>query len=154
MTRRQVVSDASPLIALERIGRLDLLPIIFKQLIIPPAVRREIGPVLARTPGLAAQAISLPVDARILAANLGPGETEAIHLAIELNAVRVILDDGDARSLARSLGVPLIGTLGVLLSAKYQAIIPALKPLVEALIATGFRVDQRIYRSILDEAGE
>ncbi|MGH2561153.1 MAG: DUF3368 domain-containing protein [Thermomicrobiales bacterium] len=154
MTRRPVVADASLFIALERIRRLDLISAVLKQLVIPPAVHREIGPVLARSSAPTVQALSLPLDSRIVAADLGPGESEAIQLAIELRAVRVILDDGDARLLARSLGVPLIGTVGVLLSAKDQGAIPALKPLIDAKPGRDQCVDQRLYRSILDEAGE
>ena len=59
----------------------------------------------------------------MLRASLGPGESEAISLALEAHADLLIVDDRPARRLAQALGTPIIGTLGVLFAAKW--IVPA-----------------------------
>lgn len=149
-----VVSNASPLIALERIGRLDLIPILFGEVIIPPTVGMEVGPAVARSPGIVERALQGPLDPRVVAARLDPGERQAIGLALDLNADQIVLDDEPARRLARVLGLPLIGTLGIILAAKERGVIPVVKPVVSALIETGFRLDDALYALVLFDAGE
>ncbi|MPZ24719.1 MAG: DUF3368 domain-containing protein, partial [Dehalococcoidia bacterium] len=136
-----IVSNSSPLITLDRIGRLDILEAVYKRVFIPPAVRQEIGVDLAGRPWIAERSLTRPIDRRIVVADLGAGESEAISLAIELQATQVILDDEPARKLAQTLGLPLIGTLGVLLAAKRAGILTAMRPTAKALLATGFCLD-------------
>lgn len=107
------VADCSPLIGLNLLGRLELLQVIFDDILIPPAVLRE------------AQSFALPSWIRIasppppeipdLPDELGPGEREAISLAIHLPARNILLDDGAARMAAKERGLAVIGVLGVLL---------------------------------------
>jgi predicted nucleic acid-binding protein len=54
--------------------------------------------------------------------DIGPGEAEAIALAIEAGAARIVLDDKKARRIARELGVTVTGTVGVLLRAKQRGL--------------------------------
>ena len=75
-------------------------------------------------------------------------------MALDLNADQIVLDDEPVRRLAGALGLPLIGTLGVILAAKERGVIPAVKPLVLALIETGFRLDDSLYELVLSDAGE
>jgi predicted nucleic acid-binding protein len=88
------------------------------------------------------------------AMRLGPGEREAIALAVELGADEIILDDLSARRMATSLGIPVIGTLGLLLRAKKRGLIREVRPLVEALQSQGFRISERVLSGILAAAGE
>jgi predicted nucleic acid-binding protein len=82
-----VVSNSSPLIALTRIQRLDLLPAIFESILIPPAVAREISPSIPVLPAwLRMQAASVLPPASLLRRRLGAGEREALALAVELRA--------------------------------------------------------------------
>lgn len=96
-----VVADASVLIALGQIGQLPLLEQLFGEVVIPPAVAREVvrgGPQL---PGwVLIRALHRGLDGRVAEASLGRGETEAIGLALETKAGRVILDDLPARRLS------------------------------------------------------
>lgn len=85
---------------------------------------------------------------------LGAGETEAIGLALELGTHVVALDDRRARRLARTLGLPLVGTAGLLLAAKQDGLVPSLKPQLEALIRLGFFVGPAVVSGVLAEAGE
>jgi uncharacterized protein len=79
-----VVADASVLIALGQIGQLPLLERLFGEVVIPPAVAREVvrgGPQL---PGwVRTRTLLWQLDARVVEASLGDGETEAISLALE-----------------------------------------------------------------------
>ncbi len=50
------------------------------------------------------------------------GETEAITLALELNADLLLVDDRDARSLAKKLGLQVMGTWGVIALTKYRGV--------------------------------
>jgi predicted nucleic acid-binding protein len=107
-----VVSNSSPLIALARIQRLDLLPAIFESILIPPAVAREIAPSIPVLPTwLRIQASSVLPSAPLLRRRLGAGEREALALAIELRADWIILDDLPARRSAEASGLNVIGTL-------------------------------------------
>ena len=95
-----------------------------------------------------------PLDARVIAARLDPGETEAIALALQAKVERVILDDLPARRLAMRLGLGVIGTGGMLFLAKQRALIRAVRPPLDALEAAGFRLRKDVYDEILKAAGE
>lgn len=88
-----VVADASPLIALERIGRLELLKALFEEVLIPPAVAAEVAPRLRLPPWICERALQHPIAREVLPATLGPGESEAISLALEIHADRLIIDE-------------------------------------------------------------
>jgi len=87
-------------------------------------------------------------------AGLGAGEREAIALALALQASRILLDDQPARRLAFSLGMPVVGTLGLLLAAKRRALLPTVRPTLDALVNAGFRAAPELYEQILRDAGE
>lgn len=147
-----VVADSSPLIALVRVEQLSLLEKLFGEVLVPPAVAREVGLSL---PGfLIERALARPIPAAILRASLDPGESEAISLAVELRAERVILDDRPARRLAKVLGLPVIGVLGILLAAKEKALLPAVRPILDACVKNRFRITPALYEWLLAEAGE
>ncbi len=86
--------------------------------------------------------------------DLGPGETEVLMLALELRDVVVVLDDGLAWQVAETLGLPLTGTLGLLLDAKRKGLVPAVAPLLDQLHALRFRVSAPTRAAILRLAGE
>ena len=153
-TKLTTVSNASPLIALNQLGLLDALAPLFAHLIIPPAVAREIAPSVTRPPWIAQRSLARPVAPRLVQAGLGPGETEAISLALELGTYAIALDERSARRLAASLGLPIVGTIGLLLAAKDHGLIPALRPAVEVLVGLGFYVAPRVIAEALADAGE
>ncbi len=153
MTPTPVISNSSPFIGLEHLGHLDLLEQLFGNVIIPPAVSHELAPRVL-PPWVVENQLTQPIGARILRASLGDGESEAISLALELSAQLVILDDRPARRLAKALGLPIIGTAGVLLLAKRKGLLVSIKPELDALIGFGFRISQRLYNQMLSAAGE
>jgi uncharacterized protein len=90
-----------------------------------------------------------------LSQSLDPGEAEAITLAIELSADRLPIDERLGRNIATNYGLKLRGLLGVLINAKQQRLIPALKPILDRLmVQAGFRVSQALYNWALQEVGE
>jgi uncharacterized protein len=147
-----VVADASVLIALEQIEHVFLLEKLFGEIVIPPAVAREVGGTLPSW--IITAILPSPLDPRVLAARLDPGETEVIGLALVVRFERVILDDIRARTLALSLGLPVVGTAGLLLAAKRAGHVAAVRPLLDALRAKGFRLHDDVYNAILKAAGE
>lgn len=149
-----VVADAGPLIALDKIGLLSALYDLFDELIIPPAVAGEIAPTVQAPPWIAQRPLAQPIDARVLAAALGPGETEAMALAMELAMRPVLIDELAGRRVANALSVPIIGTPGLLLVAKQEGIVGALAPMVRRLLATGFFASPSLVNAILLRAGE
>jgi predicted nucleic acid-binding protein len=66
----------------------------------------------------------------------------------------VILDDRPARLLALRLGLPVVGTVGILVRAKRTGLIPAVRPLLTRLLDVGFRLSPTIRDRVLTDAGE
>ena len=90
----------------------------------------------------------------MVSGSFGPGEHEVISLALELGAERVILDEHPARRLATSLGLRVIGTVGLLLSAKDRGFLASIKPELDRLVAVRFFMDQELYDQVIAQAGE
>jgi predicted nucleic acid-binding protein len=150
-----VVADASVFIALVQIDKLPLLETLFGGVIIPRAVAREVAPSLPSLPAwVERRVIERPLPPRIVAASLEAGEAEAIALALEIGAERIVLDDLPARQLAQAMGLAIVGTAGVLFMAKQHGLIQAVRPPLDALRAAGFRLRQDVYEEILKAAAE
>lgn len=82
------------------------------------------------------------------------GEVSAIALALETPHCTVILDDYKARKVAQSLHINLTGTIGVIVKAKLKGFIPSIKPYLEKIRQTDFRLSLSIELQALNEAGE
>ena len=148
-----VVSNSSPLIALVRIQRLDLVPAILQSVLIPPAVAREIAPSIPALPNWVS--VQAPAGRpSVLRGRLGDGEWEAIALAIEVGARAIVLDDRPARRLAAASGLNVIGTLGILLEAKQRRLITTIRPELAKLVDTSFFLSRQIYAVLLNMADE
>jgi predicted nucleic acid-binding protein len=154
MTPPPVVSNSSPLIALEQIGQLNLLERLFVSVIVAPAVAHDTASTVVLPAWITGQALTQSIGPQILRASLGPGESEAISLALEIGAAWVILDDRPARRLAQGLGLPVVGTLVVLVASKRRGFLSAVKPCLDALIHQGFFVAAALYQGILTSVGE
>jgi hypothetical protein len=88
-----VVADASALIAFQQIGQLSLLQKVFMEVIVPPAVAREIQPSVPPVSWIVQRALAQPIAPLVLRASLGAGESEALSLAVELRADRLLVDE-------------------------------------------------------------
>ena len=83
---------------------------------------------------------------------LDQGEAEAITLAIDLKADRILLDERDGRKIAKSLGLKVTGVLGILLRAKQEGDLSSFPDAINALIKTaGFRIAPELLAKVLEE---
>jgi len=82
------------------------------------------------------------------------GEASAIALALETSENIIILDDWKARKLAERLGLSVTGTLGVIIKAKNNGIIPTIKPYLDKIRETNFRISEELEQIALKEANE
>ncbi|MBI2760605.1 MAG: DUF3368 domain-containing protein [Chloroflexi bacterium] len=133
---------------------MHLLERLFGTVIAPPMVQRETARTMDFPTWLIVRTPQTSVEPRLVDARLDAGEHQVIHLAMETSARRVILDDLKARRTARSLGLPIIGTAGVLLAAKTAGHLPAVRPYLDALLNVGFFISPSVYRQLLESAGE
>ncbi len=158
----EVICNTSPLQYLHQIGQLSILFTLAGHVIVPPAVLSELsegrsrGVDLPSLDGLAWVAARTPVSAptTALIADLGPGETQVLLLALEMPGAVVVLDDARARRVAELRHIPLIGTLGLLLDAKRAGSISAVKPCLDELQVLGFRLAAQTRAAVLKLAGE
>lgn len=85
---------------------------------------------------------------------LDTGEASALALALSLPTSLLIIDDAKGRKIAQQLGLRITGTVGVLLKAKAQGIVPAVKPLLNSMQALHFHLSHELVNTILRQAGE
>ena len=158
----EVICDTSALQYLYQLDMLWVLEALAKHIVIPPAVVEELavgrsqGIHLPDPIGLEWVTVRAPAGAAVLplVTDLGPGETEALALALESSDALVILDDGLARQVASMLSIRIRGTLGLLLDAKAAGLVSAVEPLLNQLQELGFRLDSSTREAILELAGE
>ena len=156
------IFTTSPLVYLHRIGALDWLPRLFGAMWTPSAVGAELSEGRRRgydVPDPADLAWLRLVDPRVipsewLTLDLGAGELAALALALENPTCIVVLDDALARRIATAAGLPVWGTLRVLLEAKSQGLAEDIAPLVTRLIDSGMWISEDVRRRILALAGE
>ncbi len=157
-----VIVNATPIIALTLIGQLDLLQRLFGVVMTPPAVRAEIlaGGVWGIGSAEFQEATWLKVvqlqDPRHadLLVDLDRGEAEVIGLALEVDADLVIIDERLARRHAKRLGLPLTGTVGILLRAKERGMVTSVAPLLEKLRGSGIWLGDSVVVEAMRLAGE
>lgn len=161
-----VVSNTSPLLSLAIIGRLSLLREQFSEVLIPPKVLEELR-VEEALPGSDAlrEAMHIgwlrvkEVDDRpfvhLLRRDLDHGEAEAIALAKQLSANWTLLDEREARRIAKSLGLRVTGALGVLLTGHREGKLPSLLQAMQDLQEqVGFHIGAELFTEVLKESGE
>ena len=150
----KIVCNSSVLIALDKVGILHILKSFFKEILIPKAVRKEVFGRRKLPAFIKCIEISEPIALKVLKSNLEAGESEAICLYEEIDASLLIIDDIEGRRVAERLGINITGTLGVLLLAKREKLIDAIKPLLDEIVSQGFRVADELYKEILAKADE
>lgn len=159
---RKIVVNSTPLIVLCGIGKLDILKDIYQEIFIPMAVFREVTTkddsacIQLKTSGewIHVEEIKDHSEKKMYKAKLHDGEVEVMILAQEQNADLVILDDNAAKKTAKYLGLPVTGTLGVLIKAKRMGIIESIKPLITEMRKNGFYVSDNVEVMVLEQADE
>lgn len=133
-----IISDTSAITNLAAIQHLDLLSQLYNRVTIPEAVYLELAKIEPPVPGTlevqtvpwikVRQVLNREVVERLrVEAKLDPGESEAIALALELNADLLLIDERRGRAEANRLGVRITGLLGILVEAKQRKLIVAVK---------------------------
>ncbi len=158
----RVVSDSSPLIHLAKIGRLELLRLLFGEVLVPEAVYRECvieggeredARRIAEARWIRVLKIRDERLRKVLARELDEGEAEAIVLALEEGADLVLLDEREARRVARSLGLKVTGTVGILMRARREGMIEDLRRELDRLLKSGFWISEDLYERIVSGEG-
>ena len=161
----KAVADASVLIGLSSVGLLSLLHERFPEgVLIPPAVWREVveqggerpgAREVAETDWIIVHEVTTRQLVQLLEIELEEGEAEAITLASEVGAEVILLDERDARQVARRLGLRVLGTVGILIWAKRAGKITSLREALDALQTQAkFRIGKALYERALREVGE
>jgi predicted nucleic acid-binding protein len=147
-----IISDTSCLIALERIGRIDLLQETFTTIYTTQTVAEEFEELLPEW--ILIKEIKNVSMADKLKLILDAGEASAISLALETENSVLIIDEKKGRKVARELNVTIIGTLKVLLIAKNKGVIRSVKEITDDLQKHSFRFNKTIVEEVLKLAGE
>ena len=149
---RTIISDTSCFIILTNIGELDLLHQVYGQITTTTDIAKEFGEKLPDWVDI--------LDVRdkfrqqLLEMQIDKGESSAITLALETPDCTLILDDYKARRIAEQLRLTYTGTIGVIIKAKLLGIIPSIKPHLEKIRKTDFRISLDIELQALKEANE
>jgi len=159
-----VVSDTSPVLSLARIGRLDLLRVLYLQVLIPSSVYQELRASSSQPPGqidfddFPWLIVATPLDRRRveeLLEDLDLGEAEAIVLAMERRADLLLIDERRGRRVAHASGLTITGLLGVVAQAKRAGLIDAARPVLDDLIRIArFWIGPDLYAEVLTQLGE
>ena len=147
-----IISDTSCLIILTKIGEIDLLRQLYKTVTITQDISLEYGENLPEW--FEVQQVKDHYRQQLLEMQIDKGEASAIALALETSDNIVILDDWKARKVAERLGISVTGTLGVIIKAKNTGIIPSIKPYLDKIRETNFRISEELEQIALKEANE
>lgn len=159
-----VVADTSVILNLALTGQEGLLAALFREVIVPPSVVSGFARLAASHGRFAG--LRLPAWVRVrkpaaippalaLHAELRPGETEALALALEIHAGGMLIDEAVGRGVAIEFGLMPIGVLGILVRAKRHGDLSAVGPVVDALVERAhFRAAPELVQEVLRLAGE
>lgn len=158
-----VVTDTSVILNLCLLGLQDLLPTLFGKVHAPQAVRDEFARLTNIDPRFTGLRFPDFIEVHHVS-NIHPllqtprldrGECEALSLALELRAGRVLMDERAGRSAAANLGIECLGLLGILITAKRRNLIPLLLPYLDQLqFEARFWFSQNLRIQVLQLAGE
>lgn len=161
MPENPVISNNSPLVALWHLGRLSLLRDLYTEVWIPPEVEREFLGTKKKSRQEALDNAQWIKTVDLVDSEKAPvydrldsGEAAVLALAKEHEARLVIIDEKKARTEVLKIGLPFIGTVGILLEAKEEGLIGEIKPLLITLEEKGIYLDESLIAYALEKAGE
>ena len=163
MNEGPVVCNAGPLIALAGVAQLPLLRALYRHILVPEPVIEEIVRSGAGRAGAieigSAQWLEVvppsPEPDALLAAELGTGESAVLRVAARLRAPLVLIDERRARRIATQVyGLKVRGTAGVLVEAKRTGLVPAIRPVLEAMVQRGYYLSGHLVETACHAAGE
>lgn len=162
MTDKGIVVNTSPWIALSICGQIPLLEKLYTNICIPLHVKEEIMAGGRNSFGVyeleTCEWVRIEkvndIEKVKLLYDLEQGEAEVIILAKEKGIQHVLIDEKVARLQAKVLGLNVIGTLGILLMAKKNGLLNAIKPAIAKIQENGIWIRDEIVIGILKNAGE
>ena len=149
---KTIISDTSCFIILSNIGELNLLQKVYGQIITTIEIATEFGEQLPDWVSI--HQVTDKYKQQLLEMQIDKGESSAIALALETPNCTIILDDYKARKIADQLGLHFTGTIGVIVKAKLNGVIPSIKPLLSKIRLTDFRLSSELELLASKEAGE
>lgn len=148
-----IIADTSCLIVLDKIGKLDLLNKIFGEVVITQQVFDEYGKNLPFW--IFVEKVKSNSNQKILETTLDKGEASSIALAMDYKGSSLlIMNEIKGRKMAKNLGIHITGTLGIIVLAKSKNLIPKVKPLLEKIKSTNFRLSPQLEELILVKCEE
>ena len=157
-----VVSNASPLISLSRIGQLELLPQLFQAVSVAEEVFQEVTVAGAGKPAASAVAQAKWLFRKQVSPQpwfaagrpkFGLGELHTIALALELHADLAVIDERGARKLAEARGLKVMGCVGLLEVGFRRGLVADLRAVYERLEGEGAFVSREILDGSLNAFG-
>lgn len=161
MPENPVISNNSPLVALWHLDRLSLLRDLYTEVWMPQEVETEFlgtkkksrQEALNNAPWIKTVDLADSEKASVYG-RLDSGEAAVLALANEHETRLVIIDEKKARQEVLKIGLPFIGTVGILLEAKEEGLIGEIKPLLITLQEKGIYLDESLITYALGEADE
>jgi predicted nucleic acid-binding protein len=152
----KVVINASPLITLAKANLEMVLPKLFRKIVVPQEVCREVGSYrdvawqnLLRADWFKGRKVSRSANVQLW--NLGQGESEVLSWAVSNAGYTAIVDDLAARKCAKANNVPLLGTIGVLVLAHRTKLIPSLEQAFEKIQKAGLYLSADLITEVLEK---
>lgn len=142
-----IIPDTSCLILFHKIGKLELLQEVYDNIITTPEIVEEFSEKLPDW--IKVESVKDIKYQEFLETQVDWGEASAIALAKEFEDVLLLLDDLKARKLAKKLNLRITGTLGVINKAKQLGVIDKIRPLIDKLLLTDFRISENIINELL-----
>ena len=159
-----VVSDTTPIISLMKIGRLELLNALFGEIWIPESVYAELvinekfaaeAAIIIRTTYIRkVEVVDLnSVELLRRATGLDAGESEAIILSDELKADILLMDEAKGRMVAKQMGLTIMGTIGILMTAYDEKLLTATEATqcIKILQMNGRHISEELYQQLRDK---
>lgn len=162
MPINRVILNASPIICLKKAGLIEILPAMFKEIVVPEAVNREIF--VKRATHLKEELLTpyqwlrivddITIAPQVASWDLGQGESSVISFALEHPDFWAVLDDREARRCSMALHCRYIGSLGIIVLAKRRGIIPSIRSYLERLKEAGLWLSDELVDQVSRNSGE
>ncbi len=147
-----IIPDTSCLIYLEKIGEIELFQKLYSRTVVTKEVAVEyIEPLPV---WIEVKKVEEVRYQKVLEQKVDIGEASIMILALERKDAIVCIDDKEGRMVAKTLGIKLTGTLGIIYKAKQEGLIDSVRDRVEKLKKYDFRISKRVEQEIIRMAGE
>ena len=162
MPIKRATLNASPIICLIKAGLTDILPALFKDIVVPEAVTKEIlvkeetdlkGEMSASYKWMKI-AVDIHIAPQVASWDLGQGESSVISFVMEHPDFWAVLDDREARRCSMALRCRYIGTLGIIVLAKRRGGIPSIRRYLERLKEAGLWLSDELVDQVCRKSGE